>query len=136
MKGIVCRQLYGELCNHRPSADEDILIRRSVEDLMENGVFGNTTQAQRIARSMTNAAVEKNSKKGSPDLLRAIFPNKNYLTAGYPELIEYPWLLPVCWVKRWMRHLKIGTQNKGNLVKESVEISSRKISLLKKYGIL
>ena len=26
MKGIVCRQLYGELGEHRPSGDEDILV--------------------------------------------------------------------------------------------------------------
>lgn len=28
VKGIICRQLYGELCDHRPSSDEDILIKR------------------------------------------------------------------------------------------------------------
>lgn len=28
LKGIVCRQLYGELCDHRPSGDEDILIKK------------------------------------------------------------------------------------------------------------
>ena len=26
LKGIVCRLLYGELCDHRPSGDEDVLI--------------------------------------------------------------------------------------------------------------
>ena len=28
MKGLVCRQLYGELADHRPSGDEDILIEK------------------------------------------------------------------------------------------------------------
>jgi len=27
IKGLVCRQLYGEMCDHRPSGDEDLLIR-------------------------------------------------------------------------------------------------------------
>lgn len=27
MKELVCRLLYGEFCDHRPSSDEDILIR-------------------------------------------------------------------------------------------------------------
>lgn len=27
MKGLICRELYGSLCDHRPSGDEDILIR-------------------------------------------------------------------------------------------------------------
>ncbi|WP_412853140.1 nucleotidyltransferase family protein [Amedibacillus dolichus] len=29
MKGLICRQLYGEYCDHRSSGDEDILIRNS-----------------------------------------------------------------------------------------------------------
>ncbi len=29
LKGIVCRSLYGQWCDHRPSSDEDILIRKS-----------------------------------------------------------------------------------------------------------
>lgn len=27
IKGIICRQLYGDLCDHRPSSDEDILVK-------------------------------------------------------------------------------------------------------------
>lgn len=33
IKGIICRQLYGDLCDHRPSGDEDILIKK--EDYFE-----------------------------------------------------------------------------------------------------
>lgn len=28
LKGIICRNLYGELCDHRPSGDEDVLIKK------------------------------------------------------------------------------------------------------------
>ncbi len=38
LKGIICRQLYGDLCDHRPSGDEDILIKKEeffrVKDVM------------------------------------------------------------------------------------------------------
>lgn len=42
MKGLICRKLYGDLCDHRPSADEDILIRPSDYEkaksvLLQNG---------------------------------------------------------------------------------------------------
>lgn len=42
MKGIICRHLYGEYCDHRPSGDEDILIHKEeykqVEKIfVENG---------------------------------------------------------------------------------------------------
>ncbi len=39
LKGIICRNLYGELCDHRPSGDEDILIKKEeyfrVEDILK-----------------------------------------------------------------------------------------------------
>lgn len=28
LKGFICRNLYGELCDHRPSGDEDVLIKK------------------------------------------------------------------------------------------------------------
>lgn len=28
LKGIICRNLYGEFCDHRPSGDEDILVKK------------------------------------------------------------------------------------------------------------
>ena len=42
MKGLICRELYGKLGDHRPSGDEDILIRPSEYELakrilIENG---------------------------------------------------------------------------------------------------
>lgn len=54
MKGIICRQLYGELCDHRPSGDEDLLIpisdfARVKEILKEQGYtteYVNETQQQ------------------------------------------------------------------------------------------
>lgn len=38
IKGIICRQLYGEFCDHRPSGDEDILVKKEdffrVQDIL------------------------------------------------------------------------------------------------------
>lgn len=121
---------------HLEAPEEKHYVEELIEDMMENGIFGNTTQAQIMARSMTNAALEKGNRKETPNLMRAIFPNKSYLISGYPELVEHPWLLPVCWTKRWIRFLRDKTRYRGNLVGDSIEISSRKINLLKKYDIL
>ena len=54
MKGIICRQLYGKLCDHRPSGDEDLLIpisdfARVKQVLEEQGYkteYANETQQQ------------------------------------------------------------------------------------------
>lgn len=41
MKGLICRQLYGELCDHRPSVDEDILIRIGEYDKVKEVLLAN-----------------------------------------------------------------------------------------------
>ena len=54
IKGLVCRQLYGELADHRPSGDEDILIEKKdfeiAKNILENQGYkaehGDITEAQ------------------------------------------------------------------------------------------
>lgn len=53
-----------------------------------------------------------------------------------PEIIEKPWLLPVCWIRRWGRFLLHNKENGGGLAGESIRISQRRIDLLKKYGVI
>lgn len=111
----------------------DILL----EDLMGNGVFGNETQAQMTSIQMTLAAVENRESGGKVKiLLKTIFPARSRMLALNPELADKPWLLPVCWGKRWLRFLKHNRENGGNLAAESMEVSRRRIELLKKYKIL
>lgn len=68
IKGIICRSLYGELCDHRPSGDEDILIKKddffkAQEILIDNGYLPDTK-------------VTKKSLSGSQEIT---FRNKNGL---------------------------------------------------------
>ncbi len=116
----------------RTNCPEDLL-----EDIMSSGAFGTATQAQRTAVHMTNAAImaPKNGNKAAV-LLAAVFPGRAQLLNHYPELQEKKWLLPVRWVQRWGRFLRHNRNNGGNLAKESMEISQRRIELLKKYKIL
>ena len=108
-----------------------------LEDMLENGVFGNETQAQRTAASMTAAAIREGksySKTGA--VLRAIFPNRRILAAGYPVLVRKPWMLPVCWCIRWGRFLRHNRENGGGLARASVSASQKRIDILKSYGII
>ena len=117
---------------YQPNCPEDLL-----EDLLSNGAFGNTTQAQVTAVQMTVAAVASEQKNNKLLLLiKTIFPSKGRLMPLNPELADKPWLLPVCWVKRWGRFLKHNRQNGGNLAAESMAVSERRMELLKKYKIL
>lgn len=116
----------------KPNCPEVLLT-----DMLENGVFGNSTQAEMTGNSMTIAAVNQGeSYTISKSILRAIFPNIEVMRAGNPELVEKPWLLPLCWVKRWGRFIRHNKENGGNLAQESIRISQRRITLLKKYGVI
>lgn len=108
-----------------------------LNDMMESGVFGISTQAQRTAGSMTVAAVEQGRtyRKGT-SLFRAVFPGMEFMRSRFPVLVGKPWLLPVFWLVRWGCFLRHNKENGGNLAGESVKISQRRIDLMKKYGVI
>lgn len=123
---------YGFNIHEKPNCPEDLLA-----DILENGVFGNSTQAEVTAHCLTVAAInQRENYTTSRSLLRTIFPNIEVMRVGNPELVEKPWLLPLCWVKRWGRFIRHNKENGGNLAQESIRISQRRIALLKKYGII
>ena len=115
-----------------PNCPEELL-----DDMLSNGVFGNSTQALRTANSMTFAATQNRENYhlfGA--IFHAIFPRREFMIASQPELVEKPWLLPVYWIKRFGRFLRHNKDNGGGLASESVKISRERIALLKKYGVL
>lgn len=115
-----------------PNCPEELL-----DDILSNGVFGNSTQVLRTANSMTFAATQNRENYhlfGA--IFRAIFPRREFMIASQPELVEKPWLLPVYWIKRFGRFFRYNKNNGGGLASESVKISRERIALLKKYGVL
>ena len=40
--------------------------------------------------------------------VQRIFPPRSSLRIAYPVLDRHPWLLPVCWVRRWLRLIRAG----------------------------
>ena len=115
-----------------PLCPEDLL-----DDMVRNGAFGNGTQMQRTAASMTSAAIRNRDKKsGMRTFVRTLFPERERMAAAHPELLEKPWLQPVFWVKRWIRFLRHNRENGGNLAADSIAVSRRRMALLRKYRIL
>lgn len=119
---------------NKPNCPDELL-----EEILGCGAFGNTTQIQNTAAQMTNAKLcGENGEKTSEfkGFLYSIFPDKANMIAPYPVLREKPWLLPVCWVRRWMRFLRNNGLNSGRQVAEGLRASRRRVALLKKYKIL
>lgn len=111
-----------------------------LEDLVNSGIFGGETQAQRTSFQMVTAAmaVRGTDKTGGELRIvwRTIFPHKSQIMGQFPELVEKPWLLPVCWLRRMGRFIRHSRAEKGVLALKSMEIGKRRIELLKKYDVL
>lgn len=111
-----------------------------LDDLMDSGIFGGGTQAQRTAYQMAMAAMTARGRDGAYRGLwtafRTIFPQKSQIVSQFPELVDQPWLLPLCWIRRWGRFIRHSRAEKGILALKSMKIGKRRIELLKKYDVL
>lgn len=105
-----------------------------LKDMMEVGVFGKREEADVLAARINLNAMD-NKRGRIRTWIRAGFPPMNYMITGAPYLEEKPWLLPVEWVRRWMRFFKKARKYDGNLMKDSMKKSQERMELLKKYGL-
>lgn len=126
---------YEKLCE-----DSDFLKNPQFNEYMITAAGAMTAQARRTAASMTTAAIS-GRRKGQKHrkimvYVYVIFAKRSQMVNENAELSDKPWLLPVCWVRRWCRFLEHSKESDGNLAKESMEISKRRIELLKKYDVL
>ena len=109
-----------------------------IEDIMEGGIYGASTQARLNAANMSLDALSKESKSKVKSNLAAIFPKAENLKGRYEYLEKYPFLLPVAWSDRILKYVK----DRGSLsevkhtAKETIEVGNKRIDLLKKYKLI
>ena len=115
-------------------ADGEALL----DDLLQGGVFGDSSLSRKHSSNMTLAAVtdEKKGKKAKASLASSLFPDKEYMAGKYTYLEKYPFLLPAAWGSRILNYMKETRGTKNNNAKESIEIGNQRIELLKKYKII
>ena len=73
---------------HVETADEGAML----DDLLDSGVFGDSSMSRKHSSTMTLSAVaaDKQGKQGKRSLLRTIFPKRSELVGRYPYLNEKP----------------------------------------------
>ncbi len=109
-----------------------------LEDLLAGGVFGDASMSRKHSSNITLQAVmeDKKGKKARPSLIRSLFPDRRYMERNYTYLKDYPFLLPAAWLSRIGRYLKESGKTDGNDAKESIEIGTQRVELMKKYKII
>lgn len=109
-----------------------------LEDLLDGGVFGDSSLSRKHSSNITLQAVteDKKGKKAGASLLHTLFPDRQYMERSYAYLKEYPFLLPAAWASRIGKYLKETKRTGGNDARESIEIGNRRVDLMKKYKII
>ncbi len=116
--------------------DESLML----EELLDAGVFGSSSSERQHSSTITLEmfANEKQDKKSNDVLaiMKAVFPSAAYLEGRYPELKKRPYLLPVVWIKRIVKHLKETKKTEDDSTASSIQIAKERIEIMKQYGIL
>lgn len=111
-------------------ADENALL----EDILDAGVFGGGSMSRRHSAGITLNAVaaEKTGRRAGCGVLKALFPPARDLARRYPYLRRNPRLLPLAWGERIVHY---GQERPGG-AGEALRIGSRRVKLLRQYGII
>ena len=109
-----------------------------LEDLIAGGVFGDSSMSRKHSSNITRRAVseDRQGKKAGAHILSSLFPERKYMERTYSWVKKYPFLLPVAWGLRIGKYLKETGAQEGNDARESLEIGSRRVDLMKKYKII
>jgi hypothetical protein len=108
-------------------------VSELLQDLLESGVYGDASLTRKRSSTITLNAVTEGTGK-HPNMLKTIFPNRDYLKQRYPFVEKYPFLLPIAWIGRLLSYQK--EQNSVQEAGKSIEIGKRRIHLLQQYGII
>lgn len=115
---------------HQLPVDETALL----EDLLAGGIYGASDLSRRHSAGITLHAAAGGGA-GNP-VLRTAFPSARTLAPRYPYLNQSPFLLPAAWLHRLLRYGGELHSNSGSRVSEAVQIGTRRVELLKQYGII
>lgn len=109
-----------------------------IEDIMEGGIYGASTQARLNAANMSLDALNKESKSKLKSNLAAIFPKAENLKGRYKYLEKYPVLLPLAWASRILTYTKErgSLSSVGATAKETIAVGNRRMDLLKEYKLI
>ena len=112
---------------------EDLL-----EDLLEGGVFGDSSMSRKHSSNITLQAVteDKKGKRAGASLVHSLFPDRAYMERTFTYLKKYPFLLPAAWVSRIIKYLRESKDMRENGAVASIQIGSHRVELMKKYKII
>lgn len=105
-------------------------------DLLESGVFGNSSMERKHSSNMTLAAARSGRKDTAASLKASLFPGMEYMKRNYRWLERYPILLPAAWMMRMNQYLSARKKPENGGQQTSVAIGMDRVKLLREYHII
>lgn len=109
--------------------------RNLLKDLLDSGVYGDSSMERKHSSNVTLAAAESGKKDVAASLKASLFPNMDYMKKGFPWLKKYPWLIPAAWIMRIVQYAKSPQRKKGE-EPDSMTIGMSRVELLREYHII
>lgn len=106
-----------------------------LRDLLDSGIYGNSTMERKHSSNMTLAAAASGKKDTAGSLMASLFPSAEYMRKQFDWLEQHPWLLPISYIVRMWNYLKSSDRKDGD-VQNSVQIGMERVELLRKYNII
>ncbi len=118
-------------------AEEKVETDLFLEDLLEAGVFGDSSMSRKHSSTITLDAIEADKagrkKKG---IRSSLFPSASSLQSRYPYLEKHPYLLPIAWTNRILKYHAETKNHSEDDAKSAIEIGNKRIKLMKQMGIV
>ena len=102
-----------------------------LNDLLESGVYGKSSNNRLHSANITLQALENGKEK--LQMTKTLFPDWEYMSRNYPYLKKHPWMLPAAWVQRGMTYMR---QSKSGNASRSMDIGKKRVDLMRHYGII
>lgn len=118
--------------------DEHVDYQALLMDLLDSGVYGDSSMERKHSSNMTLAAAALGKANTTASIKASLFPSMDYMKGQYAWLKKYPCLLPIAYVMRIVRYLmkRQKTSNETENGANSVRIGIDRVELLKKYEII
>lgn len=116
--------------------DASIDVEPLLHDTLGGGVYGSNDLTRLHSSTVTLDAVKASRTGEKSNVLRTVFPKREYLERRYPYLKKHPYLLPVAWMQRIAHYAgekKIGADSSAS---GSIKLAKERIELMKQYDIM
>ena len=107
-----------------------------LHDTLCGGVYGSNDYTRLHSSTVTLNAVKASRTGERSNVLRTVFPKREYLEHRYPYLKKRPYMLPIAWVQRIAHYASEKQFGADNSASGSIKLAKERIELMRLYGVM